>query len=552
MTDIYYPVAGDTLPIFFSTYDGGTGASITMTGLAVTDVEIYKDGGVTQRASDSGYTLLDTDGIDFDSLTGIHGFSIDLSDDDDAGFFEVGPWYHVVVASVTIDGQTVNFIPAAFRIVSATRGLAGTALPNAAADAAGGLVISDAGGVDADAQAASVAAIEVDTGTTLQGEVDGIQADTEDIQARLPAALVGGRIDATVDATGLESGAAGVIADAVWDEDATGHQTGGTFGQAIGDPGANTETMYDAVITDAAGTNVAADIIAIDGNVDQLHEAVILRRDTAQAGGNTSITLDAGASAVDDFYKDSLVVIVDGTGAGQNRVVTTYNGTSKVATTQSIWGTNPDATSVFVLISGGGVTVEGWRGGAPASLQSSRVNAFVGAMDSNTITSNAFAAGSITASAIAADAIGASELAADAVAEIADAVLDEALSGHTTAGTLGKAVADIETDAAAILDDTDDIGVAGAGLSGIPWNADWDTEVQSEVQDALDGTLADSVPADGTRPSLAQAVYMVVQFLTERAVSGTDVSVKKVDGSTELFGLALDDATSPTSISRDA
>lgn len=38
-----------------------------------------------------------------------------------------------------------------------------TALPNAAADAAGGLIISDAGGLDADAQAASVAAIETDT-----------------------------------------------------------------------------------------------------------------------------------------------------------------------------------------------------------------------------------------------------------------------------------------------------------------------------------------------------------------------------------------------------
>lgn len=42
-------------------------------------------------------------------------------------------------------------------------------------------------------------------------------------------------------------------------------------------------------------------------------------------------------------------------------------------------------------------------------------------------------------------------------AAIADAVLDEALSGHTTAGTLGKAIADIETDATAILADTDEL-----------------------------------------------------------------------------------------------
>jgi len=32
---------------------------------------------------------------------------------------------------------------------------------------------------------------------------------------------------------------------------------------------------------------------------------------------------------------------------------------------------------------------------------------------------------------------------------------------------------------------TDDIGAAGAGLTAIPWNATWDTEVQSEVDDAI-------------------------------------------------------------------
>lgn len=68
------------------------------------------------------------------------------------------------------------------------------------------------------------------------------------------------------------------------------------------------------------------------------------------------------------------------------------------------------------------------------------------------ITSAKFAAGAIDATAIAADAIGSSELAASAVSEIAAAVsvpsaatiaaavADEALSGHTTAGSLGEAL----------------------------------------------------------------------------------------------------------------
>ena len=116
---VYTVYSGDVLPILFDSFDGGTGASITLTGLAVTDIEIYKDGSTTQRASDAGYTLLDTDGIDFDGITGIHGFSIDTGDNTDSGFYAVGSWFHVVVSSVTIDGQTVNFVAAAFRIVAA-------------------------------------------------------------------------------------------------------------------------------------------------------------------------------------------------------------------------------------------------------------------------------------------------------------------------------------------------------------------------------------------------------------------------------------------------
>jgi hypothetical protein len=57
------------------------------------------------------------------------------------------------------------------------------------------------------------------------------------------------------------------------------------------------------------------------------------------------------------------------------------------------------------------------------------------------ITTASFAAGAIDAAAIAADAIGSSELAATAVAEIADAIWDEATSGHVAAGSFGLMVA---------------------------------------------------------------------------------------------------------------
>lgn len=111
--------AGAVLPIPFASYASASGASVTLTGLAVTDIEVYKGTSMTQRASDAGYTLMDTDGIDIDGITGIHGFSIDTGDNTDSGFYAVGSYFFVVVSAVTIDGQTVNFIAANFRLKAA-------------------------------------------------------------------------------------------------------------------------------------------------------------------------------------------------------------------------------------------------------------------------------------------------------------------------------------------------------------------------------------------------------------------------------------------------
>lgn len=56
-----------------------------------------------------------------------------------------------------------------------------TSLPNAAADAAGGLPISDAGGLDMDSIKTDTAAILVDTGTTLDTKINTIDGIVDDI-----------------------------------------------------------------------------------------------------------------------------------------------------------------------------------------------------------------------------------------------------------------------------------------------------------------------------------------------------------------------------------
>ncbi len=107
---------GGTLFVPFATFAGATGAPSAATGLAVGDIAIYKNGGTTERASTSGFVLLDTDGLDFDLKTGINGFSVDLSDNTTAGFYEAGAQYFIVVGDITIDSQTVRFVAATFSI----------------------------------------------------------------------------------------------------------------------------------------------------------------------------------------------------------------------------------------------------------------------------------------------------------------------------------------------------------------------------------------------------------------------------------------------------
>lgn len=138
--------ASSVLPIPFASYGKTNGESITLTGLAVTDIEVYKGTSMTQRSSDNGYSLIDTDGIDIDSVIGLHGFSIDLSDNSDASFYSVGSFFTVVVSTVTVDSQAVSFIAATFRIVAA-ESIAGK--PKVDVDAFGGSAGTFASGIPA-------------------------------------------------------------------------------------------------------------------------------------------------------------------------------------------------------------------------------------------------------------------------------------------------------------------------------------------------------------------------------------------------------------------
>lgn len=72
------------------------------------------------------------------------------------------------------------------------------------------------------------------------------------------------------------------------------------------------------------------------------------------------------------------------------------------------------------------------------------------------------------------------------------------------------------------------------------------------VNGVLTTVMTESYAADGSVPTLAQAVQEILQVLTESIISGTTWTVRRRDGSTTAVTLTLNSATEPTSVTRSA
>jgi hypothetical protein len=72
------------------------------------------------------------------------------------------------------------------------------------------------------------------------------------------------------------------------------------------------------------------------------------------------------------------------------------------------------------------------------------------------------------------------------------------------------------------------------------------------IADVLTTAMTEAYAADGAAPTLTQAIMLIQQILTEFAVAGTSITVKKLDGSTTAAVMTLDDGTNPTSSTRSS
>ena len=296
----------NTVYILFDTFDSNDpSASVTITGLALADILIYKNGSVTERSSTAGFTLLDTDGIDFDTKTGIHGFSIDLSDNTDAGFYAAGGEYTIVVSSITVDAATVSFV-------------------------AGSFSIERTGGALALLKDASFGLDQLVRSTT--------PANTLDIEAGGTAGIDWANIANKTTAVDL-SGTDIQLADTV--TTLTGHtaQTGDNFARLGAPAGASVSADIADVPTVAefeTRTPTAAQLAYIVANAATGYPVTF----TTSGGSTTAAVLNqvdgSAGSATNDQYNGRLLVFTDGTLKGVVTDITDYVGSTTTATITAI------------------------------------------------------------------------------------------------------------------------------------------------------------------------------------------------------------------------
>lgn len=119
----------------------------------------------------------------------------------------------------------------------------------------------------------------------------------------------------------------------------------------------NADQVWDSLLSGiSAGSSIG---LAIKNflNMDSLEaHPLVTRRNTAQSGFASTIEFDSGASTVDDYYNDSLVVLTNGQGTGQARRITDYVGSTRVATVEPAWVTEPVPGTIFAIIAGGAVS----------------------------------------------------------------------------------------------------------------------------------------------------------------------------------------------------
>lgn len=226
----------------FVTTSASTGAPTPLAGTPA--LSVYKDNSTTQ--STTGVTLT----VDFDGVTGLNHWTVDTSAD--GTFYAAGSNFQVVITTGTVGGTSaVGYVVGSFSL-NKTSALRPTTAGRTLDVSAGGEAGVDWANVGSPTTTVNLSGTSVKTATD-------VETDTADIQTRLPAALVSGRMDASVGAyqTGLTP-LQPTVAGRTLDVSATGEA--GIDWANVGSP---------TTVNDLSGTTISTGqvVASVTGNV---------------------------------------------------------------------------------------------------------------------------------------------------------------------------------------------------------------------------------------------------------------------------------------------
>ena len=268
---------------------------------------------------------------------------------------------------------------------------------------------------------------------------------------------------------------------------------------------------------------------ALTGKTGSIPEFGIVDSGTAQAATGTTLQLRSAAAFADSELIGATILIVSATtGAGQSRVITAYTGSTDTATVDT-WTTTPTGTIVYVVFAGSpasttvlppvnatqfaGQTITAASGVTIPSSIASPTNITAGTITTVTNLTNAPTAGDLTAT-------------------MKTSVTTAATAATPTAAAVTGAVGSVT-------------GNVGGNVTGSVGSL-----TTTAIDSILTRAMTESYAADGATMTVAQALYLIAQTIGEFSVSGTTVTVKKLDGSTSAATYTLDSSTAPTSRTR--
>jgi len=387
--------------------------------------------------------------------------------------------------------------------------------------------------IDADALAADAVA-EIQFGLATAAALAFVQADTDDIQTRLPASLNAGRMrshveamDAgvvtaaviatdAIDADALAADAVAEVADGVWDEPIAGHLAVGSTGEALAAAaaGGSPATIADAVWDEARVGHVGAGsfgetVRVTPAGAPNLDAAVSSRAAPGDAMDLVAGAVDAAAIATDAIDSDAIAA-------------------SAVAEIQAGLATAATLAAVGAAVLAVNADTDDIQTRLPATLVGGRMRSQVEGMDSDVIGAAQIAAGAITASEAPAlvnlDAtVSSRAVPGDAMTltpaertAVAGKVWDEALPGAHAAGTAGERLATTDDrvdatvssraapgDAMDLVADAVDVGSLAASAIGEIADGVWDEPLAGHLSAGSTGEALDIGTQDEAQLNVA-------------------------------------------------